>query len=179
MILSIRAQNSKKDKSKLLTFTYPNGTRAQLDHIMINKKWKNSALDCQAYNIIYPNGTRAQLHHIMINKKWENSALDCQAYNTFHGVSSDHRIVSANFRLRANVKKSSPFPPYDWSLLTTDEIIKTRFTISVRNRFAALEAEEEAPSANSSSYNNFVIAHEKAAEENIPRKPKLKKMHLK
>ena len=40
-----------KRKGKLWTFTYPNGVRAQLDHIMINKKWRNSALNCEAYGI--------------------------------------------------------------------------------------------------------------------------------
>jgi len=34
-----------KHKSKLWTFTYANKTRAQLDHILINTKWKNSALN--------------------------------------------------------------------------------------------------------------------------------------
>ena len=29
---------------------YPNGERAQFDHILINKKWKNSAMYCQSYN---------------------------------------------------------------------------------------------------------------------------------
>ena len=39
-----------KKSSKLWTFTYANGARAQLDHIIINKKCKNSALNCQAFN---------------------------------------------------------------------------------------------------------------------------------
>jgi len=42
----------------------------------------------------------------------------------------------------------------------------------VHNRFDALQAEVETTSANS-TYNNFVIAHEKAAKECIPLKPKL------
>ena len=39
-----------KRSGKLWSFTYPNGARAQLDHVLINKKWKNSAIDCQSYN---------------------------------------------------------------------------------------------------------------------------------
>ena len=27
-----------------------NDTKAQLDHILINKKWENRAIDCPAYN---------------------------------------------------------------------------------------------------------------------------------
>ena len=33
-----------KRKGKLWTFEYPNGEKAQLDYIMINKKWRNSAV---------------------------------------------------------------------------------------------------------------------------------------
>ena len=36
--------------SKKWTFMYANGSKAQLDLILINKKWKNSAIDCAAYN---------------------------------------------------------------------------------------------------------------------------------
>jgi len=32
-----------KRKEKLWTFLYPNGEAAQLDYILINKKWQNSA----------------------------------------------------------------------------------------------------------------------------------------
>ena len=35
---------------KKWTFMYANSTKAQSDHILINKKWKNSAMDCAAYN---------------------------------------------------------------------------------------------------------------------------------
>ena len=39
-----------KKNSKLWTFTYPNRSRAQIDYILINKKWVKSATNCQAYN---------------------------------------------------------------------------------------------------------------------------------
>ena len=38
-----------KRPSKLWTHTYPNRSHGQLDYIFINKKWKNSALNCEAY----------------------------------------------------------------------------------------------------------------------------------
>ena len=37
-----------KSQSKTRTFTYPNEHKAQLDYIIINNKWKNSAHDCEA-----------------------------------------------------------------------------------------------------------------------------------
>ena len=39
-----------KRKGKLWTFEYPNGEKAQLDYIMINKKWRNSAVNYEAYS---------------------------------------------------------------------------------------------------------------------------------
>ena len=38
-----------KRPGKKWTFMYANGMEAQLDHILINKNWKNSAIDCAAY----------------------------------------------------------------------------------------------------------------------------------
>ena len=39
-----------KRRGKKWAFTYVNGNKAQLDHILINKKWKNSVIDCAACN---------------------------------------------------------------------------------------------------------------------------------
>ena len=39
-----------KKKGKLWTHTYPNESKAQLDYLMINKKWINSVTNCEAYN---------------------------------------------------------------------------------------------------------------------------------
>ena len=38
-----------KKNSKLWTFTYPNRSRAQIDYILINNKWKNSAYSTSCY----------------------------------------------------------------------------------------------------------------------------------
>ena len=42
--------NYQKRKGKLWTYTYANNTKAQIDYVLINKKWKNSALNCEAYS---------------------------------------------------------------------------------------------------------------------------------
>ena len=44
--------NSKfqKRKRKLWTYTYANNAIAQIDYIFVNKKWNNSALNCEAYS---------------------------------------------------------------------------------------------------------------------------------
>ena len=33
-----------------MAFTATNGAKAQLDYIIMNKKWKNIPKDCKAYN---------------------------------------------------------------------------------------------------------------------------------
>ena len=39
-----------KRKGKLWTYTYANNTNAQINYVLINKKWNNSALNCEAYS---------------------------------------------------------------------------------------------------------------------------------
>ena len=39
-----------KREGKLWTYTYANNTKAQIDYVFINKKWNNSALNCEAYS---------------------------------------------------------------------------------------------------------------------------------
>ena len=40
----------KKKEGKLWTYTYANNTKALIDYVFINKKWKNSAINCEAYS---------------------------------------------------------------------------------------------------------------------------------
>ena len=39
-----------KRKGKLWTYTNANNTKAQIDYILINKKWNNSTLNCEVYS---------------------------------------------------------------------------------------------------------------------------------
>ena len=42
--------NFQKRERKLWTNTYANNTKEQIDYVFINKKWKNSAVNCEAYS---------------------------------------------------------------------------------------------------------------------------------
>ena len=42
--------NFQKREGKLWTYTYANNNKAQIDYVFINKKWKNSAMNCAAYS---------------------------------------------------------------------------------------------------------------------------------
>ena len=123
-----------------------------------------------------PNGSKAQLDYLLINKKWINSCINCEPYNSFCGVSSDHRIVSCNLRLslRKNKTKNTTKPPYDWSLLAKNQVVKDAYTIKLYNRFNSLQESEENPSTNS-TYQNFIESHLAAAKKYIPHRPKLKR----
>ena len=48
-LVSISTKFQKK-KDELWTHPHPSAERAQFDHILINKKWKDSAMDSQSYN---------------------------------------------------------------------------------------------------------------------------------
>ena len=41
--------NYQKREGKLWTYTYVNNSKAQIDYVFINKKWKNCAMNCEAY----------------------------------------------------------------------------------------------------------------------------------
>ena len=42
--------NYQKREGKLWTYTYANNSKARIDYVFINKKWKNSAINCEAYS---------------------------------------------------------------------------------------------------------------------------------
>ena len=42
--------NNQKREGKLWTYTYANNSKAQIDYVFINKKWKNIAMNCEAYS---------------------------------------------------------------------------------------------------------------------------------
>ena len=76
--------------------------------------------------------------------------------------------------MRSNKKKTAKSPQYDWSTLKTNAKIQNKYNISVHNHFDKLQNLETTPTPNQ-TYNNFVLAHNKAAKENIPLKPKIQK----
>ena len=51
-----------KKRGNLWTQTYSNGDRAQLDCMIINKKWINSAQNCESYHSLEGISTD---HHIV------------------------------------------------------------------------------------------------------------------
>ena len=119
------------------------------------------------------NNAKTQVDYI-INKKWNNSTLNCEAYSSPEGVSSDHRIITTNIRLslRRNAGRATTTVPYDWSLLNNRDI-RDKYTLTLRNKFDALQEISKTPTPND-EYENFVNAHIEAAAECIPTKHRAK-----
>ena len=49
-ILACLNTNYQKREDKLWSYMYANNSKAQIDYVLINKKWKNSAMNCEAYS---------------------------------------------------------------------------------------------------------------------------------
>ena len=134
-----------KRAGKLWTHTLPNGKRSQIDYIMINDKWKNSGLNCDAYNTFCTVGSD---HRIV--------------------------TARLRLSLRQNKTSSLKKIRYDWSKLLTDNSIKNLYTVEVSNRYHALQDLEDLDGANK-MYKNIISAHEEAAKSHIPVKNKVKR----
>ena len=82
-----------------------------------------------------------RLNNIIVNKKWQRSLLDVKVQRGAD-VGSDHRLLIAKIRLKLiatpNIKQRRIV--FDVNKLPPP-VVKQEFTIELRNRFSALEAE--------------------------------------
>ena len=69
-----------KPKRKLWTLKYPNKAKAQLDYILIRRKWINSVRDCQPFS------------------------------TTFNSICSDYRPISLTIKLSLRTQKPNQGP---------------------------------------------------------------------
>ena len=127
------------------------------------------------WTFIYPNKTKAQIDYIVINRKWKNSVLNSEPYNSFSSMASDHRIVTARFRLSLRSNKNQVKKQiYDYNYLINDKNVKQLYAIEVKNRFEILNSLDTTQSSET-MYNNIMSAHQEAAKKTIPLKQKKKK----
>ena len=107
-LLSINTQSQKKG-GELWSLTYPNGDRALLHYMMINKKWLNSVRNCEAFHSL--EGISTDLRIVSLRIK---------------------------LSLRANKKKSYRKITYNWEHLINNEDLQNQFSTSLRNRYNIL-----------------------------------------
>ena len=101
--------NYQKREGKQWTYTYANNTKAQIDYVLTNKKWKNSAMNCEAYSSFEGVSTD---HRIVTAKIW--------------------------LSLRKNAKRTATTKHYDWALLNNRDI-RDKYVLELRNRFETLQ----------------------------------------
>ena len=92
--------NYQKREWTLWTYTYVNNSKAQIDYIFIKKKWKNSAMDCEAYS------------------SFEGVSSDHQI------VTAKIRLS-----LRKNATRTATTKHYDWALLNNNRDIRDKYVL--------------------------------------------------
>ena len=105
--------NYQKREGKLWTYTYANNTKAQIDYVLINKKWKNSAMKCEAYSSF-------------------------EGVSTDHRIVT----AKIRLSLRKNAKRTATTKHYDWALLNNRDI-RDKYVLELRNRFEKQEKTEK------------------------------------
>ena len=110
--------NYQKREGKLWTYTYANNTKAQIDYVLINKKWKNSALYCEAYSSF-------------------------EGVSTDHRIVT----AKIRLSLRKNDKRTATTKHYDWALLNNKDV-RDKYVLELRNRFETLQEKTEKSTPN-------------------------------
>ena len=101
--------NYQKREGKLWTYTYANSTKAQIDYVLMNKKWKNSTINCEA------------------NSSFEGVSTD-------HRIVT----AKIRLSLRKNAKRTVTSKHYDWALLNIRDI-RDKYILELRNRYETLQ----------------------------------------
>ena len=106
-------RNFQKREEKLWTHTHANKSKAQIDYLFINRKWKNSAMNCEAYSTF--EGVSSD-HRIVTAK--------------------------ISLSLRKNATRTATTKHYDWVLLNNRDI-RDKYALELRNIFETLQEKTE------------------------------------
>ena len=105
--------NFQKREGKLWTYTYANNSKTQIGYVFINRKWKNSAMNCEAYS------------------SFEGVSSD-------HRIVT----AKVRLSLRKNATRTTTTKHYDWALLNNRDI-RDKYALELRNRFETLQEKTE------------------------------------
>ena len=100
--------NFQKREGKLWTNTYANNNKAQIDYVFMNKKWKNCAINCEAYT------------------SFEDVSSD-------HRIVT----AKIRLSLRKNATRTATTKYYDWAFLNNRDI-RDKYVLKIRNTSEAL-----------------------------------------
>ena len=139
--------NFQKKSSKLWSFTYPGGVHAQLDYILVRRKWQRSIKDCQAYNSFENVGSG---HRI----------VSCKCKMSYRSTKPPPK---------------DPMKSIDWKRVIRDGNLRHNFAVAVHNRYQLLL--DEIPDRNpSNEYNALIRANREVSLNTLPKRPKLSSM---
>jgi len=104
-----------KKSNKLWTFQSPNGSKSQIDYILVRKKWKNSVHNAQSYSSFSSVGSD-------------------------HRIVSANIFLS----LRSSKKsKPNPMKNIDWHRVHNDQELCSTYAIEVKNRYDLLSQPDD------------------------------------
>ena len=144
--LLITNTHYKKRKGKLWTFMSDcTGNKTQVDYIMIRTKWRNSSINCEAYNSFSSIGS----DHRILNSN-----------------------IKLSFRSQ---KKKNSIPMYNWSVLKNkNRATEYSDIVTKRYNQLNISNEDEIKDI-SLTYGNFILANQEACKSLLPKKRKLDK----
>ena len=141
-----------KPSRKLWTCQYRNGSRGQVDYILVRRKWVKSVTNIETYT------------------------------STFSGINSDHKALTAKvkLRLRAPKRTQSDFRLINFRSLTSSKELQNQYAVEVHNRFSELVHELPEQSSTQEKYDCLGKACSEVGKRVLPKKPSKKwsKLHL-
>ncbi len=131
-----------KRRGKLWTINYGNGSKGQIDYILVNRKWLNSVMNSEAYSSF-------------------------ESINSDHRIVTARirlSVCTNKPKKRTNMLR--------WETLNSDDTVHSEFSVAVKNRYQELCSEVNLgePPTNTQCYSNMVQACKEAAEETIPKR---------
>ena len=132
-LICLNTKFQKRD-GKLWTSIYANKTKAQIDYVFINQKWKNSAVNCKAYSSF-------------------------KGVSSGHRIVT----AKIRLSLRKNTTRTTNTIHYDWSLLNNKDI-RYKYVLALRNKFDAQREKKETYTPNDEYENFVNAHEEAAAE---------------
>ena len=141
-----------KREGKLWTYTNANNTKVQIDYGFINKKWNNSALNCEAYSSF--KGVSSKLSWQKYNWACEGIQPEEQplyimtrffSLGVATGLGEGKTLNSKAVKLRLKIDlvsypaRAEGLGKYDdWSLLNNRDI-RDKYALALRSKFDALQ----------------------------------------
>ena len=125
--------NFQKREGKLWTDTYANNDKPQIDYVFINKKWKNSAMNCEAYSSF-------------------------KGVSSDHWIVT----AKIRLSLRKHATRTATTKHYNWALLNNRDI-RDKYVLELRDRFETLQEKTEKDTPNDEYVNFINAHFEAAA----------------